>query len=166
MVEKLNIMKDRELESVVGFCKVIDIYNKDINYTTSPPVNLPPSISTPTSTTSTPTLSDKEIKEKSARGFNNLTYRLSLIYRLKDDYGTGIYSQQLLIQISKQKNHLFYDVSSAGGDDELKAVKLLEQWLKNQTQKVEYEKLTDKDKEEFSKYKNQLISRTKTRGMT
>jgi hypothetical protein len=59
--------------------------------------------------------------------------------------------------------HLFYD-AKGGNDDELKAVKLLEQWLKNQTQKVEYEKLTDKDKEEFSKYKDLLISRTKTRG--
>jgi hypothetical protein len=116
----------------------------------------------PVSSTPAPTLSDKEIKEKSARGFNNLTYRLSLIYRLKDNYGSGTYNRDNNgIQVTKP---LFYDVSSAGGDDELKAVKLLEQWLKNQTQKVEYEKLTDKDKEEFSKYKNQLISRTKTRG--
>jgi hypothetical protein len=90
-------------KSVVGFCKVIDIYNKDINYTTSPPVNLPPSISTPTSTTSTPTLNqlisqtivlDQEIQKESARGFNNLTYRLSLIYRLKDDYGLGTYNRK------------------------------------------------------------------------
>ena len=145
-------------KSVVGFCKVIDVYNKDINYTKSPPVNLPPSISTPTSTTSTPTLSDKEIKEKSARGFNNLTYKLSLIYQLKDNYGLSSGNFDVPYY------PLFYDVSSAGGDDELKAVRLLEKWLENQTQKVEYEKLTDKDKEEFSKYKNQLISRTKTRG--
>ena len=116
----------------------------------------------PILSTPAPTLSDKEIKEKSARGFNNLTYRLSLIYRLKDDYGSGTYNRDNNgIQVTKP---LFYDVSSAGGDDELKAVRLLEKWLENQTQKVEYEKLTDKDKEEFSKYKNQLISRTKTRG--
>jgi hypothetical protein len=138
-------------KSVVGFCKVIDIYNKDINYTTSPPVNLPPSISTPTSTISTPTLSDKEIKEKSARGFNNLTYRLSLIYRLKDNYGRGNVPGT---------QYLFYD-AKGGNDDELKAVKLLEQWLENQTQKVELEKLTDKDKKEFQKYLKRLISSTK-----
>jgi hypothetical protein len=150
-------------KSVVGFCKVIDIYNKDINYTTSPPVNLPPSISTPTSTTSTPTLNqlisqtivlDQEIQKESARGFNNLTYRLSLIYRLKDNYGRGNVPGT---------QYLFYD-AKGGNDDELKAVKLLEQWLENQTQKVELEKLTDKDKKEFSNYKDLLISRTKTRG--
>ena len=150
--------KQWDWKSVVGFCKVIDIYNKDINYTKSPPVNLPPSISTPTSTTSTPTLSDKEIKEESARGFNNLTFQLSLIYRLKDNYGLSSGNFDVPYY------PLFYDVSSAGGDDELKAVRLLEKWLENQTQKVQYEKLTDKDKEEFNKYKNQLISRTKTKG--
>ena len=141
-------------KSVVGFCKVIDIYNKDINYTQSPPVNLPPSISTPTSTTSTPTLSDKEIKEKSARGFNNLTYRLSLIYQLKDNYGRGNVPGT---------QYLFYD-ATGGNDDELKAVRLLEQWLENQTQKVELEKLTTNDFYEFKKYYQLLISRTKTGG--
>jgi hypothetical protein len=59
--------------------------------------------------------------------------------------------------------YLFWD-AKGGNDDELKAVKLLEQWLKKPNQKVEYEKLTDKDKKEFSKYKDLLISRTKTRG--
>jgi hypothetical protein len=147
-------------KSVVGFCKVIDIYNKDINYTTSPPVNLPPSISTPTSTTSAPTLSDKEIKEKSANGFNNLTYRLSLIYQLKDDYGSGYRYGRNGIQVKK---YLFHD-AVGGNDDELLAVELLEQWLKKPNQKVELEKLTDKDKKEFSNYKDLLISRTKTRG--
>ena len=116
----------------------------------------------PILSTPAPTLSDKEIKEKSARGFNNLTYRLSLIYRLKDDYGSGTYNKDKLgIQVTK---FLFYDVSSVGGDDELKAVELLEQWLENQTQKVELEKLTTNDFYEFKKYYQLLISRTKTGG--
>ena len=146
--------KQWDWKSVVGFCKVIDIYNIDTNYTTSPPVNLPPSISTPTSTTSTPTLSAKEIKEKSARGFNNLTYRLSLIYQLKDNYGRGNVPGT---------QYLFYD-ATGGNDDELKAVRLLEQWLENQTQKVELEKLTTNDFYQFKKYLQLLISRTKTGG--
>ena len=141
-------------KSVVGFCKVIDVNNKDINYTKSPPVNLPPSIST---TTSTPTLSPKEIKEKSARGFNNLTYGLSLIYQLKDDYGP------LTGNFDNPHYFLFWD-AKGGNDDELKAVRLLEQWLKNQDQKVELEKLTTNDFYEFQKYLQLLISRTKTGG--
>ena len=115
----------------------------------------------PVSSTPAPTLSDKEIKEKSARGFNNLTYRLSLIYRLKDDYGSGTYNKDGRgIQVKK---YLFYD-ATGGNDDELKAVKLLEQWLENQTQKVELEKLTTNDFYEFKKYYQLLISRTKTGG--
>jgi hypothetical protein len=87
----------------------------------------------------------KKLKKSQLDGFNNLTYRLSLIYRLKDDYGRGNVPGT---------QYLFYD-AKGGNDDELKAVKLLEQWLENQTQKVQYEKLTDKDKaSEFSKYKD------------
>jgi len=148
-------------KSVVGFCKVIDLYNKDINYTTSPPVNLPPSISTTVfSTTSTPTLSPQEIKKESARGFNNLTDGLSLIYQLKDDYGSGTYNPAPTYSNVQVKKYLFYDAKGVN-DDELEAVKLLEKWLENQTQKDQYKKLTDKDKEEFQKYLNLLISATK-----
>ena len=118
----------------------------------------------PILSTPAPTLSDKEIKEKSARGFNNLTYRLSLIYRLKDDYGSGTYTPDPTYSNQQAKKYLFYDVSSVGGDDELKAVRLLEQWLENQTQKVELEKLTTNDFYEFKKYYQLLISRTKTGG--
>jgi hypothetical protein len=151
--------KKYDWKQVVGFCKVIDVNNKDINYTKSPPVNLPPSIST--TTTSTPTLSPKEIKEKSANGFNNLTYGLSLIYQLKDDYGSGTYNKDGRgVQVKK---YLFYDAKGAN-DDELEAVKLLEQWLENQTQKVYYEKLTTNDALEFQKSLRLLISRTKTGG--
>jgi hypothetical protein len=114
----------------------------------------------PVSTTPAPTLSPREIKEKSARGFNNLTYRLSLIYQLKDDYGSGTYNRDNNgIQVKK---YLFYDAKSFTGDDELKAVRLLEQWLENQTQKVELEKLTTNDALEFQKYLRLLILRTKT----
>ena len=117
----------------------------------------------PVSSTPAPTLSDKEIKEKSARGFNNLTYRLSLIYQLKDDYGTGTYTPNPTYSNQQAKKYLFYDAKGVN-DDELKAVRLLEQWLENQTQKVELEKLTTNDFYEFKKYLTLLISRTKTGG--
>ena len=39
-------------------------------------------------------------------------------------------------------------------------MELLKQWLKKPNQKVQYEKLTDKDKVEFQKYLKLLIDRT------
>ena len=142
-------------KSVVGFCKVIDVYNKDINYTKSPPVNLPPSISTTvSSTSSTPTLNPQEIKKESARGFNNLTSGLSLIYQLKDNYGLSSGNFDVPYY------PLFWDAKGFTNDSEEKAVELLKQWLKKPNQKVQYEKLTDKDKVEFQKYLKLLIDRT------
>jgi len=61
------------------------------------------------------------------------------------------------------KKYLFYDAKGVN-DDELKAVKLLEKWLENQTQKDHLKKLTTNDALEFQKYLRQLISRTKTGG--
>ena len=108
----------------------------------------------PVSSTPAPTLSPQEIKEKSARGFNNLTFQLSLIYRLKDNYGLSSGNFDVPYY------PLFWDEKGVLNDDEEKAVKLLEQWLKKPNQKVQYEKLTDKDKVEFQKYLKLLIDRT------
>jgi hypothetical protein len=127
----------------------------------------------PISSTPAPTLNQflsptpraQEIQKESANGFNNLTYRLSLIYRLKDDYGSGTYTPNPTYSNQQAKKYLFYDAKGIlFNDDEILAVELLEQWLKKPNQKVELEKLTDKDKKEFSNYKDLLISRTKTRG--
>jgi hypothetical protein len=62
----------------------------------------------PISSTPAPTLNQllsptpraQEIQKESANGFNNLTYRLSLIYRLKDDYGLGTSGNNLKYHIT------------------------------------------------------------------
>ena len=108
----------------------------------------------PILSTPAPTLSPQEIKKGSAKGFNNLTSGLSLIYQLKDNYGLSSGNFDVPYY------PLFWDEKGVLNDDEEKAVKLLEQWLKKPNQKVQYEKLTDKDKVEFQKYLKLLIDRT------
>lgn len=138
-------------KTVVGFCKVVDPFNKDTDYASSPPSGLPSannSNSTSNSTSNQPTF--EELQEKSASAFNSLAYRLALIWTLKDNYGSN-------------GKYLFYNYKGAN-DDEDKAVEAAKNWMKKSEQQNLLNKLTDKDREQFNKYLIQLYQRTKYGG--
>jgi hypothetical protein len=138
-------------KSVVGFCKVVTPFTKDTDYASSPPSGLPSVNDSNSSTDSKPKQPTfEELQQKSATSFNSLTYRLALIWTLKDNYG--------------QNGKPLLDSYKGGNDDEDGAVESVKNWFKKPEQQSSLDKLTDKDREQFNKYLIQLYSRTKYGG--
>jgi hypothetical protein len=142
--------KKYDWKQVVGFCKVVDPFNKDTDYATSPPSGLPSGGGGNTQDTPAKQPTFEELQEKSANAFNSLTYRLALIWKLKDKYGSN-------------GKYLFYNYKG-GNDDEEGAVEAVKNWMKKSEQQNLLNKLTDNDREQFNKYLTQLYTRTRTGG--
>ena len=83
-----------------------------------------------------------------ARAFNNLTYLLSLIYTLKDNYG-------------KNKKPLFSPFKGVN-DDEEKAVDALKEWFKTDKAQYQYKLLTGDYKKAFNESYQKLLWETKS----
>ena len=94
--------------------------------------------------------SSKEDKEKSASAFNSLTYRIALIWTLKDNYSNG--------------KPLFQKYKGNINDDEELAVDAAKAWFNKSDQQKLYQKMTYNDQDQFTKYLFELYSRTKTGG--
>ena len=94
--------------------------------------------------------SSADAKQKSADAFNSLTYRLALIWKLKDDY-------------SSNKIPLLEKFKGAN-DDEDKAVAAVKNWFNRADQQTLYKKMTYDDQDQFTKYLYQLYTRTKAGG--
>jgi len=138
-------------KSVIGFCKVVDPFNKDTDYASSPPSGLPSSNNSNKSTDSKPKQPTfEELQEKSANAFNSLTYRLALIWKLKDNYGSN-------------GKYLFYSYKG-GNDNEDEAVETAKNWIKKSEQQTLLDELTKDDRAQFNKYLSQLYNRTKNGG--
>jgi hypothetical protein len=142
--------KKYDWKQVVGFCKVVDPFNKDTDYASSPPSGLPSADKGNTKDAPAKQPTFEELQEKSASAFNSLTYRLALIWKLKDNYGSN-------------GKYLFYNYKG-GNDDEEGAVEAVKNWMKKSEQQNLLNKLTDNDREQFNKYLTQLYTRTRTGG--
>ena len=97
------------------------------------------------STTQTSSTSTTDPK-KSATAFNNLTFMLSKIYKLTDDYGNG-------------KKPLF-EPYKGFDDNEQKAAAALAKWINTDKPSKQISSLTNDDKKEFEKYFTKLVKQT------
>jgi hypothetical protein len=86
--------------------------------------------------------------EDSAKAFNNLTFYLSKIYKLEDDY-------------SNNSKPLFTNFKGTLGDDEEGAVKRLKEWYETDGPQYQYKNLNGDDKEAFNKSWYSLLNQTK-----
>ena len=86
--------------------------------------------------------------EDSAKAFNNLTFYLSKIYKLEDDY-------------SNNNKPLFTNFKGTLGDDEEGAVKRLKEWYETDGPQYQYKNLNGDDKEAFNKSWYSLLNETK-----
>jgi hypothetical protein len=142
--------KKYDWKQVVGFCKVVDPFNQDTDYATSPPSGLPSADKGNSKDVPAKKPSEAELKQKSANAFNSLTYRLALIWKLKDNYGNN-------------KKPLFEKYKGAN-DNESGALSAVKDWFKKSEQNDLLNKLTDKDLEQFIKYLTLLYERTENGG--
>lgn len=142
--------KKYDWKQVVGFCKVVDPFNKDTDYATSPPSGLPSGDGGNTKDAPAKQPTFEELQEKSANAFNSLTYRLALIWKLKDDYGSG-------------KKYLFLGLKFNSNGSEI-AVTRVKNWFEKSEQQTLLNKLTDNDRNQFNKYLTQLYNRTQNGG--
>lgn len=92
---------------------------------------------------------DKASLKKSASAFNSLTYRLSIIYKLLDNYGS-------------KGAPLFEPYSSYGGDNENNAVAALKKWMNKENQQAKYREMTYDDQDQYNKYLAKLYTATRT----
>jgi len=93
--------------------------------------------------------SSKEDKEKSANAFNSLTYRIALIWTLKDNYSNG--------------KPLFEKYKGINDDEDL-AIKAAKAWFNKSEQQKLYQKMTYNDQDQFKKYLFELYTRTRSGG--
>ena len=91
------------------------------------------------------------IPKKSASAFNTLTYRLAIIYKLKDNYGPS-------------GDPLFERFKDTFGDEKTKAVAALKKWESEENQQVKYRQMTYDDQNQYRKYLSKLYAATRTGG--
>jgi hypothetical protein len=135
-------------KSVVGFSKVITLENENVDYSSSPLHGTPRPNTSSQDAPKKPT--EAELKTTSASAFNTLTYRLALIWKLKDKYGS---SSKPLFEKYKGTN-----------DNEAGALVSVKNWFNKSDQQTLYKKLTDNDKQQFNKYLTLLYERTENGG--
>jgi hypothetical protein len=127
--------KKGDWKQVWGFCKVVTIANQDVDYASSPLVGLPEDPSTAAAPT----------PDESANAFNNLTYNLSLIWTIKDNYKDG----KPLFKNAKAFNPKGKPASE-----------LFNEWFDTNGPQYQYKKLTQDDKIAFKHYKDALLAAT------
>lgn len=91
---------------------------------------------------------DKETLEKSAAAFNSLTYRLAIIYKLKDNYGPA-------------GDPLFERFKGTFSDEKNKAIAALKKWGDEENQQVKYRQMTYDDQSQYRTYLSKLYTATR-----